>query len=131
MSNIIPFIKQWFLSFEHDSAMSKCEEEGIYELLGNWDMYSMKGGYITAEDNIIGFTAGVTVGDTAFIQIEKADHSIPGAYQFLSSEYLKSICTDNLKYVNREEDMGIPGLRKSKEALHPIEKLKKYTLFCQ
>ncbi len=128
--DVIPFVKAWFSEHDDTSEMSVAEEKGIYELLGNWDRYSMNGGFLLSGDKIVGFTAGEIVGDTAFIQIEKAFHSFPGVYQYMSAEYLKSICRDGVKYVNREEDMGIPGLRKAKEDLHPIKKLKKYTLYC-
>ena len=40
-------------------------------------------------------------------------------------------CADaakNYKYVNREEDVGVPGLRKSKESYHPVKMIKKYML---
>ena len=127
---VIPFIQKWFAEHGDNSPMSVAEEKGIYELLDKWDSYSMRGAYLTASEEIVGFTAGEIIGNTAFIQIEKADHSMPGVYQYMSAEYLKLICHDGLHFVNREEDMGIPGLRKAKEDLHPVEKLKKFTLYC-
>ena len=51
------------------------------------------------------------------VQIEKADHTIPGAYQMINQQFVKRNCT-HVKYVNREEDLGLEGLRKAKRSYH-------------
>ena len=44
-------------------------------------------------------------------------------------EFIRQLLEEHpdLRYVNREEDMGIPGLRKAKEDWYPLYKLEKYT----
>ena len=124
------YAQYWQKNYSDGSPMTKAEYIAINDILDNWDDYGMSGGYISYDNKIAGFTIGESVGDTVFIHIEKAEHSVPGAYQFLSTEYLKTFNRDKFKFVNREEDMGIEGLRKSKHSLHPVKMLKKYTLFC-
>lgn len=125
------FASKWYDMYSDNSHMSEAEERAVFDYLNNLEHNSnLTGGVIMSENSAAGFTVGEIVGDTVFIHIEKADHTIPGAYQFLQSEFLRSISNKNVKFVNREEDMGIPGLRKAKHALHPVKLLKKYTLYC-
>ena len=65
------------------------------------------------------------MGDTLIIHIEKADTAFDGAYQKLVCEYAKMFA-GSAQYVNREEDLGDPGMRQSKEQYHPVALLEKY-----
>ena len=71
-------------------------------------------------------SCGEIVGDTLIIHIEKADIEFDGAYQKLVSEYAKMYVTESVQYINREEDLGDPGMRQSKENYHPVKLLEKY-----
>lgn len=125
------YAKLWHFRYSDNSDMAVAEELAIYDMLDNWcDNPHLVGGYITDSNGICGFTIGEIINDTVYVHIEKAEHNTSGAYQFLSSEFLKSISDINVKWVNREEDMGIAGLRKSKMSLRPAKMLKKYTLYC-
>lgn len=130
VSLVRAYAEEWYKRYSDGSAMSEAEEYALYDLLDNWDKCTdLTGGFVETARGISGFTVGETVGNTVYVHIEKAEHDKNGAYQFLSSGYLKSM-DDSVKFVNREEDMGIEGLRKSKQALHPVKLLKKYTLYC-
>lgn len=59
------------------------------------------------------------MGDTLIIHIEKADIAYEGVYQALVNEYAKCFVTPGVRYINREEDAGDEGLRRSKESYHP------------
>ena len=102
------------------------ENEMVLEVLSNFDIYGMSGGLLRADGHIVGFSLGEIVGDTLFTHIEKADRSYKGAYQMLVNQFARNIVTNDVKYINREEDMGDPGLRTAKNAYHPICLLKKY-----
>ena len=68
------------------------------------------------------------MGDTFFIHVEKADRAYRGAYQMILTQMLRHYTGDDVIYVNREEDVGDPGLRYSKEAYHPERLLAKYIM---
>lgn len=65
------------------------------------------------------FAMGEVITDTyAAEHFEKANDSFRGLYQLVCREYCKQL-PESVIYVNREEDMGLPGLRQAKEALKP------------
>lgn len=89
--------------------------------LREFPLLDMVGLALRAGGKIIGYTIGEAVGDMFFVHIEKADTEYQGAYQMLSNTFLKTYAADDdIKFVNREEDCGDEGLRRSKLSYHPI-----------
>ena len=70
-------------------------------------------------------SVGEIIKDTLYVHIEKADRSYEGSYQMIVREFARHNVTEDVKYINREEDVGDEGLRKSKAIYHPIELLEK------
>ena len=124
------FVAKWDELYSDGSKMAAAELSAICDLAEHWDELGLSGAILTAGGETAGFTVGEIVGDTVFVHFEKAMQDMPGAYQYLSTGYLRSLDAPDVKFVNREEDMGIPGLRQSKSSLHPVKMLKKYTVFC-
>ena len=87
----------------------------------------MSGAVLRAEGEIIGLTLGEIYKDTVIVHTEKALKEVAGAYQTLALGYQKMM-PDTVKYINREEDMGLMGLRRSKLSYSPIRLDYKYTL---
>ena len=73
-----------------------------------------------------GFSFGETVNDTLYVHIEKSRRHCDGCYQTLTNRFAQRYCTPDTAFVNREEDMGIEGLRKAKRSYHPAFMLKKH-----
>lgn len=69
--------------------------------------------------------AGRLDEDTITIHVEKANVAYRGAYQAINNEF-SSRSANIVKYINREEDMGLPGLREAKLSYRPVLMLKKY-----
>lgn len=61
------------------------------------------------------------------IHVLKADPEMTGLYQVMLQEFLKDEA-GRFRYVNMEQDLGIPGLRKSKLSYHPCAMIRKYTV---
>ena len=61
----------------------------------------------------------------AVISIEKGNSNIPGIYQVINQQFLLNSYEDAI-VVNREDDMGIEGLRQAKESYNPIGYARKY-----
>lgn len=92
----------------------------------NYSALEQKGGAILVDGEIAAMTFGERLtDDTALIQIELADERFRGAYQCINKLFLENEWSDTV-YVNREEDMGIEGLRKAKQSYHPEFMIDKY-----
>ena len=125
--NIKYVINQWCdLNDCSSDEYLNAERNGILNLIENWNSLKMKGIYITVENRVIAFSIGEEINPDIFlVHLEKADLNYSGAFQIINQEFLKSFCI-NYKYVNRECDLGIPGLRKAKESYKPVKILKKF-----
>ena len=88
----------------------------------------MVGGILEIGGEIAGFSIGEIVGSTLFVHIEKANVEYKGIYPFIVKQFAELNSNKNISYINREEDVGDLGLRKSKLAYHPCELLDKYTV---
>ena len=125
---LIEFTRNFTFGAEKDESAS-LELQMCMEVLEKYDAYAMQGGALRVGGKIIAYSIGETVGDTVFSHIEKADISYAGAYQMLTNQFLRMYAdSDEVKFVNREEDCGDEGLRKSKMSYHPIELIEKNTV---
>ena len=105
-------------------------EENIaaLELLNNFEHLNVFGATIKINGVIEAFTAASELNTgTAVIHLEKGNPTIKGIYQVINQMF----CENRLKkyvYVNREQDMGVDGLRKSKMSYHPNHMVNKNIL---
>ena len=105
------------------------EQEAIYEALDNFKTLGFTGGLLCVDDKCVAYTLGEKLNnDTFVIHIEKAHKNFEGSYQAINHLFLKDF-KSNFIYVNREQDLGIPGLRRAKEAYKPIHLVKKNIIF--
>lgn len=112
----------------YDDFSAVVEQYAIHTYFSNFDMLGLKGAVLRLDGKIVGFTIGEKLNsDTFVVHIEKAVGEIQGSYPTICNEFVKMYAAD-LKYVNREEDLGIEGLRKSKLSYHPEFLLEKYTV---
>lgn len=103
-----------------------CERLAVYEILDNWDKLPLKGALIKVAGNFEALTIGELLNpETAAIRIEKANSEIHGIYTLINREFCANEWS-GVKYINREEDMGIEGLRKSKLSYNPTCMVNKF-----
>lgn len=119
-------------SYSRDSAyddFSKiCEQFAINTYFENFFELGLSGGVLRLDGRVIAFTVGERINsDTMGVHIEKAEADIPGAYPAVNNFFAKSI-PESFIYINREEDLGIEGLRRAKHSYYPAFMLEKYTL---
>ena len=104
------------------------ERCAILEMLNNFESLNIKGGVIKTGGKIAALTLGERfLGDTMVIHIEKSHPHIPGLYQVINQEFLMHEAAD-CTYVNREQDLGITGLRTSKMSYNSSGFVKKYVV---
>jgi len=63
------------------------------------------------------------------VHVEKALAEYEGAYPMLAQSFAQAFAVDGVKYLNREDDAGDGGLRKSKLQYKPVKLVDKYDLF--
>ena len=108
------------VSYEHDA---------IIRAFAAFEMLGVEGGVLRSGGKIIGFSLGeMTSPDTFDVHFEKAEISINGAYPMVCRELTRSMIAvhPGLRYINREDDMGIEALRTSKLSYKPEFLLQKY-----
>ena len=89
------------------------------------ELLKVKGGAIIIEDSVVAFTLGSPINNDVFdIHIEKALKDYAEAYTVINNEFAKRLI--DYKYLNREDDMGLEGLRKAKLSYKPEIILNKY-----
>jgi len=101
------------------------ERDSMNFALDHFNELGLSGGAIMVDDKIIAFTYGSPINNMTFgIHVEKADIRYEGVFSVISQEFARHI-PQQYVYINREEDLGIPGLRQSKLSYHPCLLLEK------
>ncbi len=112
-------------NFKNDNTSITTDRDGLKMLLENFDKFSARGGIIRVEGKAVAFCLGTPINDEVFdINFEKALPEYQGAYAVINREFAKTL-TD-YKYINREDDLGIAGLRRAKLSYKPCRILNKY-----
>jgi len=122
------FFERMSENFEKPSIYAQEDQKKALEVIMNHSGYSMFGGMLKVDNNIIGISYGEKLNDTLFIHIERADTNYFGAYQMLVNMFAKTFVDESIKYINREDDSGDEGLRKSKLSYNPIKLIDKYNV---
>lgn len=131
--DVTDYLNRWLMEKSDTDELHRLDHEdlGLENMLNHFsvlkDDVKIAGLYLRG--TLSAFTVGSyeKASQMAVIHIEKAEHGNRGIYPFLSREFLIREFPD-VRYVNREDDMGIPGLRQSKNSYYPIGFAKKYTL---
>lgn len=127
IDNVFVCLKRWEKEHE-DSETTKSEYAAIMYLLFNRHKLNIQTGCIYIDGKMEAFTIGSRMAhDTVDIHVEKANSEIRGLYVAIGKFFLEDNYKD-IRYVNREDDMGIPALRKAKQNLHPIKMIKKSSI---
>ena len=104
---------------ENENKAIDAEKQVMETIFSNWDELGMIGGSIFVDGKMVAFTYGAAVTtDTIDICVEKADRRIEGAFAIINQQFAEHL-PEQFVYLNREEDMGIPGLRQAKLSYHP------------
>ena len=108
------------VAYEHDAIIRAF---AAYEWLG------LEGGVLFANGKIVGFSLGeMCSADTFDVHFEKAQIDLNGAYPMVCRELTRMLLARHpqLRYMNREDDMGLEPLRQSKLSYKPIGMVEKY-----
>ena len=107
---------------QHDSdyeLTADAEARAMENVFTHWQQLDAIGGSIFVDGRMVAFTYGAPVThDTFDVCVEKANRRIDGAFNIINQQFADHL-PEQYVYLNREEDMGLEGLRKSKLSYHP------------
>lgn len=125
--------KEWMNSGKEadEEEDTHAERRSIKYVFANWKELQGTGGVVYVNDKLVAYTYGAPISDTVFdVCVEKADTSVEGAYATINHEFVCHL-PEQYEFINREEDLGIEGLRKSKLSYQPEIVLKKYAVMAK
>ena len=105
------------------------ERAALTKVFRDYKELELEGLVLLNEGEVLAVTLGSRIsGDTFDVHFEKARWDMDGAYTAINYEFARHIRSKypDILYLNREEDMGIEGLRKAKESYHPHHMIEKY-----
>ena len=104
---------------DNKNEIIDAEHRVMETIFSNWDALGIIGGSILVDGRMVAFTYGSAVTtDTFDVCVEKADRHVEGAFAIINQQFAEHL-PEQYIYLNREEDMGIPGLRQAKLSYHP------------
>ncbi len=113
----------------HQSLAS--EDRAVYEALDHFGRLDYVGGVILIEGKVEAFSLGEALNaDTAVIHIEKGNPEFNGIYAAINRLFAQNAWAE-MTYLNREQDLGVAGLRKAKESYQPDHMVDKYLVIPQ
>ena len=107
----------------------RAEVAALRRAMEHYAALGLEGGLLRAEGRVIAFTMGDKLcSDTYDVHFEKAYGDIQGAYAVINREFARWVRAHHpeIRYLNREDDMGVEGLRRAKESYYPDQMVEKY-----
>ena len=105
------------------------EQAALKKALENMDKLELEGLLLSTEAGPVAMTLGSFLSDDTFdVHFEKALDIADGAYPAINNGFANYLREKypQLRYLNREDDMGIDGLRKAKESYYPHHMVEKH-----
>lgn len=124
------FVTQWYADRLAESPENNYhgEQLALQRCYENYEHLGMESLLLYHDGKILAFTMGSRISPNTFdVHFEKARWDVEGAYTAINSEFAKYIRNKypEVEFLNREEDMGLEGLRKAKESYFPHHMVEK------
>lgn len=127
------FLDEWnrkkcVLSSNYSKSMID-DSIATYEMLTHFKELKLYGWVILVGDRVVAFTIGEALNkNTYVVHVEKANTEYIGAYQMINYLTSNTVLEKGFEFINREEDLGQPNLRKAKMSYHPCCFVEKYRI---
>ena len=105
------------------------EHVALRRAFENWDALGLEGIALVENERVVAMTIGSPLNETTFdIHFEKALEELDGAYAVINQAFASLLREKypHLRYLNREDDLGIPGLRQAKLSYYPDHMVVKF-----
>ncbi len=111
-----------------EEADLACEKQAAINMIENIDFLEVEG-LIVRVDGVISALAVVSklTDKMGVLHFEKAFADIKGLYQFFDNLCAKRLL-NGYKYINKESDMDVPGIARSKKSYHPVMMIRSFKL---
>lgn len=124
-------LNQWYKNRQETDPYNDfhLEQLAIQRAFAFQKQLGLEGVVLMENGEVLAFAMGSFLSDDTFdIHFEKAREDIPGAYNAINREFARHLRTahPNLRWLNREDDMGLEGLRKAKLSYNPDHMVEKY-----
>jgi hypothetical protein len=127
----LEFLDEWCLANDCDAKEREelaCEKEAAKYTLKHLDIFGSTGLLLRIDGEINAFGIGARLTrEMGVLNFEKAFSDIKGLYQYFDRECARQLFQDYL-YINKENDMGEPGLQKAKKSYYPVRMVTAYEL---
>lgn len=128
---VLELLQRWNDEKDENGGISlQAEWEAVCRAIDGFAELQLEGGVLFAENEPVAFTMGSpSYGSTMDVHFEKVRPDIPNAYAMINREFARMVQQKHpeLRYLNREEDLGLEGLRKAKQSYHPVSMVEKFT----
>jgi hypothetical protein len=126
--------EQWYLrSKAGEKALkerdTQAEGQALRRATQNFTALGLEGGLLRVYGEVVAFTIGTPMsGDTYDVHYEKAYGELQGSYAMINRSFARQVRERHpqIAYINRENDLGVAGLRKAKESYYPDLMVEKY-----
>lgn len=114
----------------HPGEAPEQERIALEHALAAMDDLALDGALLYANGAPVAFTLGsMLTTDTLCVHFEKALSTVQGAYPTINREFVRMMLAKHptLRFVNREDDMGLESLRRAKLSYRPLTLIRKFT----
>lgn len=119
--------REWRRAHEGHTSELCAEQRAMQRAFDHFEALEMRGGCIYVGDRLVAFTFGSAVNDHTFdTHVEKADTEYDGAFTIINKLFAQHL-PERFTMINREEDLGLEGLRQAKLSYHPALIQHKFT----
>lgn len=126
--------RDWYLQSREREGVKedwdlRAETLALRDAVNHFEALQLEGGLIRTGGQVVAFTIGDRLGTEGFdVHFEKAYAEIQGAYAIINREFARWVREHHpqVRWFNREEDMGIEGLRKAKLSYYPDAMVEKH-----
>lgn len=126
LAECLEFSHSWFMMGKSTQRL-EAERQVIDKAFRNFNKLGLKGALIRVNGKVVAYALGEPMydGETFCVHFEKASPEYPQAYAVINKLFAEKSLGD-YKYINREDDAGVEGLRKAKMSYQPEYLVKKY-----
>ncbi len=120
-------LEESWISQHSEDESAQSEYITIQKAFQHFEALGLLGGALYVDGKLVAFTYGSAIRNDIFCtHVEKADIHYEGVYQMINYLFAQHL-PEQFTFINREEDMGLAGLRKSKSSYQPAMLAYKHT----